>query len=171
MDASPNREPRLEQKFPKLSGGGYSRESPRDPRYNCVALAVGDFNNFWQFMGPGKTKGYYWPPDLDDSLKGWIEVFRLHGYEISDSPDFESGIEKVAIYVDSDGETSHVAKQDVVLGKWVSKLGKGHDIVHDTLELLAGDEGDEYGRVEVVMQRKFQARRFPYEQDSRAQDA
>jgi hypothetical protein len=117
-------------------------------------------------MGPGKTKGYYWPPDLnDDSLDSWIEVFRLHGYKICDNGDFEPGFEKVAIYVDADGFTSHVAKQDVVLGKWASKLGKtGHDIVHDTLELLAGNEGDEYGEVKAFMKREFRGRRFPYEQ-------
>ena len=165
MDTSSKREPRLERKFPKLRGGGYSRESPRDPKYNCVALAVGDFNNFWQYMGPWKTKGYYWPPDLqDDSLESWIELFRLHGYERCTNADFEPGVEKVAIFIDSDGATTHVAKQDVLLRKWASKLGKGHDIVHDTLELLAGEEGDEYGKVEVIMQRKFQGRRFPYEQ-------
>lgn len=166
MATSPNREPRIERKFPKLRTGGYDRKSQRDTRYNCVAFAVGDFNNFWQYMGPWKTKGYYWPPNLrDDSLESWVEVFRIHGYERCESADFEPGVEKVAIYVDSDGETTHVAKQDVGLGKWASKLGRGHDIVHDSLELLAGEEGDEYGRVAVIMQRRFQSRRFPYEQE------
>jgi hypothetical protein len=147
-----------------LRDGGYSRESPRDTRYNCVAFAVGDFNNWWQYM-PYRTGGYYWPPDLrDDSLESWVEVFRLHGYESCDNADFEPGIEKVALYVDSEGDTSHVAKQDVALGRWASKLGRGHDIVHDTLELLAGDEGSEYGRVAVIMKRVFRGRRFPYEQ-------
>ncbi|HST51049.1 MAG TPA: hypothetical protein VLJ61_03485 [Pyrinomonadaceae bacterium] len=166
MDTSPKREPRLERKFPKLRNGGYSTESPRDPKYNCVALAVGDFNNFWQYMGRGRTRGYYWPPDVkDDSLESWIEVFRLHGYELCGNGDFEPGVEKVAIYVDSEGFTTHVAKQDIVIGKWASKLGKkGHDIVHDSLELLAGEEGDEYGDVKVFMKREFKGRRFPYEQ-------
>ena len=163
MDTSPKREPRLEQKFPKLRGGDYSRESPRDPSYNCVALAVGDFNNFWQYMGRWKARGYYWPPGTDDSLEGWIKVFRIHGYTLCDNADFEEGVEKVAIYVDAEGDTSHVAKQDIVLGKWASKLGRGHDIVHDTLDLLAGTEGDEYGRVAAIMQRPFGGRRFPYE--------
>jgi hypothetical protein len=121
--------------------------------------------SLWQYReGPGKTKGYYWPPDLGDDLDSWVQMFVIHGYEACDNADFEPGFEKVAIYVDQDGYTSHVAKQDVMLGKWASKLGKGHDIVHDTLELLAGNEGDEYGEVKVYMKREFKGRRFPYEQ-------
>lgn len=151
------RDPQLEEKFPKLRGGGYSEESPRDPKYNCVAFAVGDLNRYWQYMGPGRTKGYFWPTSIrqDDTVESWAEVFRLYGYKPSANAEFEPGVEKVAIYVDDEDVPTHVAKQDVKSGKWVSKLGKGKDISHDTLELLVGDEGDEYGRVERIMERPY----------------
>ena len=37
----------------------------------------------------------------------------------------------------------------------ISKLGKGKDIAHDTLELLAGYDVDEYGKVEQIMMRAY----------------
>src|SRR5437870_6260006 len=124
------REPHLEERFSKLRNGGYGVESPEDPKYNCIAFAVGNLTRWWQWM-PGRTRGYYWPLPSDNTLQSWMEVFRLHGYAPCESADFEAGLQKVAIYV-NEGEPTHVAKQDVESGKWISKLGRGKDISHNT---------------------------------------
>jgi hypothetical protein len=148
------RDPYTESRFPKLQNGGYAIKSKRAPKYNCIAFAVGNETRWWQWM-PRRTKGYYWPIDWDNSLQSWIEVFRIHGYEPCKNADFESGIEKIAIYVDEDRVPTHVAKQHLPSRKWISKLGKGKDIAHDTLELLAGYDIDEYGKVEQIMMRPY----------------
>jgi hypothetical protein len=148
------RDPHLENRFPKLRNGGYHVTSSKDPRYNCIAFAVGNLTRWWQWM-PARTKGYYWPIDWDNSLNSWMEVFRLHGYKPCENGDFEPGIEKIALYVDEDNVPTHVAKQDVDLGKWTSKLGKGKDIAHDTLEVLAGFQIDEYGIIKQFMMRPY----------------
>lgn len=140
------RDPQLESKFPKLGNSSYDIKSPKDQKYNCVAFAVGNPTRNWQWM-PHKTGGYYWPPaiDGDETLRAWTAVFELHGYQQCETGAFESGIEKIALYTDSDGEPSHVAKQDILTGKWISKLGKDYDIEHDSYDVLEGFEEHEYG--------------------------
>lgn len=148
------RDPQLESDFPKLSSGGYSVESPEDVKYNCIAFAVGNPTRNWQWM-PRATGGYYWPPDIvgDETIEAWTRVFRLHGYRQCENGEFENGVEKIALYTDPDGIPTHVAKQDIVKGKWVSKLGKGHDIYHDSYRLLEGFDGHEYGTAVRFMSR------------------
>jgi hypothetical protein len=65
----------------------------------------------------------------DDSVEAWIELFELHGYRRCDSADLEEGMEKIAIYADSNGEALHVARQ-LSSGEWTSKIGKLEDIRH-----------------------------------------
>ena len=79
-------------------------------------------------------------------------VFALHGYQPCDNGELAPATEKIAIYVGADGEPSHVAKQ-MASSWWQSKLGSGHDIEHETLDLLEGNEEDEYGKVMVFMKR------------------
>lgn len=147
---SPNSE--LEQFFPGLSAGNYKLTSPKDGSYNCVAWAVGDVRAFWddvRILGR-RVKGYYWPPAISaDTLDGWKEVFALHNYRECDSEAFDPAFEKIAIYVQPNGEPSHVARQ-TESGAWTSKLGVSFDIEHETLDSLAGEE---YGTVGVIMQR------------------
>jgi len=70
------------------------------------------------------------------------------GYEVCFGAEVESGAQKIAIYV-CDGEPTHAARQNPD-GSWSSKLGMLHDIEHSTLEAL---EGDEYGRVALILRR------------------
>jgi hypothetical protein len=142
------RDAELEQAFPNLVTRDYQITSPKDTAYNCVAWAVGDMTHFWY---SARVKGYYWPPGVDsaDTLEGWKQVFALHGYSDVESDAFDVKFEKIAIYVDAAGDPSHVARQTET-GEWTSKLGKGYDIQHSTLDVL---EGDEYGKVAVIMQR------------------
>ncbi|HWT01917.1 MAG TPA: hypothetical protein VN256_16840 [Pyrinomonadaceae bacterium] len=142
----------LEEDFPKLKTGGYRVTSDEDVGYNCIAWALYDTRQYWQYMR-GRTKGYYWPIKWNNTLASWMEVFRLHGFNPCEDGELESDTEKIAIYVRPNGMPSHVARQQES-GKWTSKLGKGHDIEHDTLALLEGDDADEYGEVEVFMKRQ-----------------
>jgi hypothetical protein len=142
------RDREAEKCFPRLAKGDYNLTSPKDKTYNCVAWAVGDKTHFWYDL---KIKGYYWPPGARsaDTLDGWKDVFEIHNYSDSNSDDYDPELEKIAIYIGSDGAPNHVARQ-TASGTWSSKLGKGCDIEHDTLDVL---EGEEYGTVGVIMQR------------------
>lgn len=107
---------------------------------NCIGWALYDYKQYWD---PGMigVKGYYWPPGVprDDSLDSWTKVFEIHGYRICPDVSLEPDFEKIAIYVRPEtGTPEHVARQKKS-GAWISKLGKGADIEHATLEALMGD--------------------------------
>ncbi len=141
------RAPELEADFPGLRAAAYEITSPHDPKYNCIAFAVGDLSHFWY---DANVRGYYWPPDEPsaDTLEGWLRVFAIHGYADTDDDSLEPLFEKVAIYAGSEGP-EHVARQKAS-GLWTSKMGKGRDIDHTTLAAL---EGEFYGRVVKIMKR------------------
>ncbi|MGA2883468.1 MAG: hypothetical protein ABSG13_31385 [Bryobacteraceae bacterium] len=141
------RAPELEAEFPGLLSTAYEVRSPHDPKYNCIAYAIGDMSHFWY---DAKVKGYYWPPGEPsaDTLDGWLKVFALHGYRETDDDALEPSYEKIAIYAGREGP-EHVARQRGS-GLWTSKMGKGRDIDHATLASL---EGDSYGRVVKIMKR------------------
>src|SRR5579884_2105187 len=121
------RDPDLEADFPGLGNVGYVVRSPRDPKYNCIAYALGDLQHYWYDVGLG---GYYWPPRVPsaDTLEGWITIFADHGYVETSDDELEPDFEKVAIYA-LDGVPEHVARQRAS-GVWTSKMGRGHDIDH-----------------------------------------
>jgi hypothetical protein len=139
----------LEADCPSLKQHSYKITSPRDPRYNCVAYAVGDLTQFWYEVN---IRGYYWPPGAGsaDTLEGWTKVFGIHGYVETEDRTLEPEYEKVAIYASPDGP-EHVARQKAS-GIWTSKMGRGIDMDH-TLEAL---EGDFCGKVVKIMKRKCQ---------------
>lgn len=84
-----------------------------------------DFGNFYR--PPGAPTAY--------ALASFTQAFALYGYEASDTDSLESGFEKVAIYVGSDGLPTHMARQ-LESGVWTSKLGEWEDIEHGTLTAL-----------------------------------
>ncbi len=144
----------LEEDFPGLRRVPYKVISPRDPEYNCIAFAVGDLTRFWDdlgFLKGASVNGYYWPPGVPsaNTLVGWVKVFELRGYTEIDDPSFDPDFEKIAIYASAEGP-QHVSRQKAT-GTWVSKMGKGVDIEHSSLEYL---EGDFYGNITKIMQRK-----------------
>jgi hypothetical protein len=140
----------LEEDCPRLLDCSYEIRSPRDPRYNCVAFAVGDTSQFWYDV---YVNGYYWPPGAPsaDTMEGWVKVFADHGYKETEVDDqgLEPEFEKVAIYASSEGP-EHVARQRAS-GVWASKMGKGCDIEHSALTAL---EGAIMGKVVKIMKRK-----------------
>jgi hypothetical protein len=117
----------IEYDFPALVGTAYSEESAATDSYNCIAFAFGDLSNAWW---PRRGFGYYWPPGfpLSDSTDVLIAIFELHGYSRCDTPEYEVGQEKVAIY-SIDGRFKHAARQ-LRSGRWASKLGDEQDIEH-----------------------------------------
>jgi len=148
-------DPYLEERFPKLRPGLYRVKSPRDPRYNCFAFAANDTRHIWEYTGPGRLGGYFWPAEVHgDSLEDYVRVYELLGFKVCETADLEPEVVKIAIYVDRDSLPSHVARQ-TRNGTWKSKLGiRGKDIEHDSLGLLEGDEQDEYGQVAKLMKKR-----------------
>jgi len=102
---------------------------------------VGRQDRWWEAEG---IPGYYWPDSIarDGTVKSAIALFELLGFDICDNGEIEPGYGKVALYGDS-GSYTHVARQ-LENGKWTSKIGRLHDIEHDSLDGLVGQE---YGLV------------------------
>lgn len=142
----------LQARFPKLGAGNYKRASLATARYNCLAFACGDERKWWEPQPGGR---FYWPPNAqrDTSLTTVTRIFTADGYAETNDRNIEAGYLKAAIYVDmQDFDTySHVAMSDGVV--WKSKLGKGQDIEHDSLDLLEGDQKDEYGIVATILRK------------------
>lgn len=145
----PERDAAIEEEFPELLKTGYEINSDCDPKYNCVAFALGDTRYWWEDTEEFKVHGYYWPPGMKDDLNGWIEVFRLHGYHEESDDSLEPEYEKIAIYALPDGP-EHVARQKAS-GVWASKMGPRYDIIHPTLEALSGKF---MGKISTIMKRK-----------------
>lgn len=142
----------LERLFPALNQVGFAVTSSRDERYNCVAWAAGDVNRWWW---PAESPFTYWPPGIEreESVPSFIQAFATLGYAPVTSGDLEPDVEKVAIYVSSDGIPTHMARQ-LRDGTWTSKLGALEDINH--LE-VSGVEGAEYGNVAMFLRRPYRS--------------
>jgi hypothetical protein len=141
----------LEAEYPNLASSDYRITSPRNPEYNCFAWAAEEDDRWWS----PTDEQYYWPEgaptkwDAKTALETLIQTFALSGYKPCDSADFEPGIQKVAIYIDSNGMPTHMARQ-LSEGRWTSKLGGWEDIEHE----LAGVEGmNAYGSVYIILGR------------------
>ena len=128
--------------FPNLAETGYRITSPAAPHYNCIAWSVHDDTTWWW---PDPFGLYYWPESVPrlETLAAFIAAYGTRGYELCDNGSLETGFEKVAIYVDTDGTPTHAARQ-LASGHWTSKLGRQEDIEHLT---LAGLTGTTYGHV------------------------
>lgn len=83
-------------------------------------------------------------------MECFVTTFSKYGYQPCESDDLEAGYEKVAIYVDSTGTPTHMARQ-LGSGTWTSKLGKLEDIEHTTLEQLEGEKS--YGSAYQILKR------------------
>lgn len=135
----------LQVKFPRLSLSGYKITSPQSPDYNCIAWAADETDRWWWPLGK-----VFWPVNAprEVSMKAFIQVFATLGYTPCDNNALEHGFEKIAIYVDNNGEPTHAARQ-LRHGKWTSKLGNFIDIEHE----LDGLNDSEYGAVAQILKR------------------
>lgn len=138
---------RLEKTFPNLQPGAYKVTSPHAVEYNCVAWAVGEVDRWWW---PDQKRQGFWPNEAPrvESVDAFARAFALMGYVPCDNRQVETGVEKLAVYVDQEGKPTYVARQ-LPNGKWTSKLGGLEDIEH-TLEGLSGSK---YGMATLILKR------------------
>jgi hypothetical protein len=136
----------LEEVFPGLRGQPYQITSPKDDRYNCIALAAGDDHNWWWPDAAGEDA---WPAGVAraETVDAFRDAFAALGYVVCDDDQPEPGCEKVALFALA-GVPKHAARQ-LPGGRWVSKLGPGEDIEHRLNDLT----GLVYGAVVLVMKR------------------
>jgi hypothetical protein len=136
----------IQRDFPLLTPGSFELKSQEDFNYNCLSFVLGDLENWWE---PPSEFGFYWPPGFaaDVSVQTAVEILKLHGFVVELDRRATPLTESVAIYARG-GEWTHFAKYTE--GQWMSKLGEGHDISHDSLEPL---EGELYGEVVKILSR------------------
>lgn len=127
------------------------RTSQPDVKYNCVAWILRDEDQWWW-----PSEYYRWPIEGgDDSINSFREAFEVLGYTQVIDERINDGFEKIAIYA-THGRVTHVARQITSgqeKGKWTSKLGKGEDVTHDSLE----DLKHHYGEVVLMMEKMSSA--------------
>ena len=124
--------------------------SPQDDSYNCIAWA-GDDTDRWWWPASFPTYGTHWPiASTDVTVDGFVEAFRSVGYETCEDGSLEKGFEKVSLYVDAEGQPTHMVRQ-LSSGKWTSKMGGLEDIEHPTIEELCGGS---YGAVKRYLKRR-----------------
>ena len=140
-----------EMVFPNLSRPGYSVTSPESSLYNCVAWAAGDSTDWWW-----PDANSYWPEGVEraETLDNFRAAFESLGYSECAASELETGFDKVAIFADSDGLPTHVARQ-LEDGRWTSKLGRWQDIEHASLRALENAPlmDSLYGTVALLMRR------------------
>jgi hypothetical protein len=136
----------IESFFPKLQSDKYTITSPNTPDYNCIAWAAGEIYPPWW-----PDEDHYWPEEAicENTIEAFISAFELREYKTCDNPDYENNFEKVALFVDDNNVPTHMARQ-LDSDTWTSKLGKGVDIIHSSLEAL---EGKIYGKAKVYLKR------------------
>ncbi len=132
---------------PRLTDDNHRVASGQCDFYNCVAWAA--HTTIW-YIWPDDDKQFAWPPDMPrgENVANLVNFFIRLGFRQCRSMHLVHGVEKIAIYVDSDGP-QHVARQ-LANGKWASKLGELADIEHVDAKDIGGGE---FGEVAVVMER------------------
>jgi hypothetical protein len=120
--------------------------------YNCIAWAAGKTDAWWWPIEGDPCA--FWPIPIDPidpvTLDQFIRAFESERFEVCDDDRFENGFEKVAIYLDGNGEPTHAARM-LPSGIWTSKLGRGEDIEHKTLRVV---EGKGYGKAQKFLKRE-----------------
>jgi hypothetical protein len=121
-------------------------KSKRTPKYNCIAFAVGDTNQWWWPDEDG-----HWPDGVkrELSLEAFVATYATKDYLPCTSSEPEEGYHKVAIY--GRGQVPSHAAQQLPDGRWASKLGQWEDIEHESLSELA-----EYGEVLCFLRRPLE---------------
>jgi hypothetical protein len=135
--------------FPELAVTGYRITSSIDTQYNCVAWALG-FTQKWWWPESDEDDTSFWPAAVPNvaNVNAFEALFQWMGYSPTSDEGHRPWIDKLALFVDSEGEPSHVARQ-LPNGKWTTKLGELEDIEHELRAL----EGSEYGTVIRIYQR------------------
>ncbi len=133
-----------------LEGSGYRRTSPPCWRYNCIAWAAGDSNNWWW-----PHEDSYWPSKvpIEETLDAFIRAFATLGYSPCREADLQEKFERVAIFANN-GKPTHASYQ-LPSGMWSSKMGNEVDCEHKLHAIC----GPIYGEVAIILRRKTQIKR------------
>lgn len=138
-------------RFPGLARSPFRTTSESTPNYNCIAWAVHETDRFWW---PDPHPDAYWPTGvaMEETLDAFVEALASKGFVQCSDPALETGFEKIALYVDQPNHPTHAARQ-LADGRWTSKLGRGIDIEHETLNSLEGPTA--YGSVARFLKRQI----------------
>lgn len=133
--------------FPSIDTESLEITSPRTDTYNCIAYAAGDQSKWWW---PDPIGIAYWPKGVvrTENLIAFQMAFESLGYALTADEEFNPEYERIAIF-HKNGKPTHAARQIDEI-HWTSKLGRNFDIFHD----LRGVEGETYGEVSLIMERK-----------------
>ena len=136
--------------YPNLDEGNHRETSPPSTAYNCVSWIAEETERQWQ--PSSDPSDAYWPPGItrEDTLASYLSAFEFLGFEPCLDGEFEPGVQKIAIYTDSQNMFTHVAIQRTEAPEWSSKLGTWEDISHTTLDALSGWL---YGQASFFMER------------------
>ena len=139
----------IERWFPNLTASTYRITSEITEDYNCFAWAAHETRKRFD---PTALPDCDWLPTVPRTpeVDSFVSLYLCFGFESCTNGLLQEGVEKIAIYVDHNGEPTHAARQ-LASGKWTSKLGDFEDIEHET---LSGLEGTRYGTACVFLQRK-----------------
>ena len=121
--------------FDRLDESMFEETSPKDSRYNCIAWAACDHENWWW-----PDEDSFWPEaaERNHNLAAFVQAFESLGYRKCDDGSLEAGFEKVVIYGDLSGP-QHASRQissGEHAGQWTSKLGPFEDIRHINPECI-----------------------------------
>lgn len=127
---------RLRELCPRLAQDDYVASSPARRRCNCFGWVAGDSARRWY---PRGEPDVYWPPGVRDdfTIDAFIEAYSTLGFTVCEGGALVEGVEKIALYVDEDGDPCHAALQ-LLDGRWESKLGTWEDIQHRAPASLEG---------------------------------
>lgn len=100
----------LELEFPGLADSSYTVESPYDVRYNCIAFACENSSRWWW---PDAMNQKFWPEGVprEVTVSAFVRMLKMRGFEAGGDPSAEDGVQKVALFVDSSGTPTHMARQ------------------------------------------------------------
>lgn len=131
-----------------VEGESFEFASAVDFNYNCLSWALSIDRVLLD-----DVPGGFWPwNDISpETLEGWVEVCRIHGFTATKNVDtsFVPGFEKIAIFENDEGDL-HATRQDQH-GTWKSKLGEqGPDIDHEGLAPLE----PAYGKIVRVLEKR-----------------
>jgi hypothetical protein len=143
---------------PRLQSEGYIETSECCFKYNCIAHAAGDKENWWWPFGQDLLgREAYWPKKAPPkrTIRAFVLAFKSLGYLPCRNGDLEDGYERVAIYVLNNLPT-HMASQ-LIDGNWSHKMGSDIDLSAS----LTAVEGPVYGTARRYLKRKLTKRQKP----------
>ncbi|MGN6146965.1 MAG: DUF7689 domain-containing protein [Rhizomicrobium sp.] len=120
------------QFFPMISDVAGKQTSQKDQKYNCIAHAFDDDQNFWW----PKPRAF-WPISYANmtAMEAFEAWFAADGWEETQNQSVEEGFKKIALYA-LNGIPTHAARL-LADGRWTSKLGIDIDLAH-ALDDLTG---------------------------------